>query len=73
MQKAATKTAEHNWIKKAKLKPRSMKTAIAAKCFECFGGTEQELPDPGWKMQIRTCTGFDCPLFDHRPYKEVMR
>ena len=59
----------HNWIAKAKLKPNSLITAIRAKCFECFGGTAKELPDPGWKEYIRTCTAPNCPLFPHRPYQ----
>jgi|GEM_PF-493478 len=62
----------HNWIVKAKLKPNSLITAIAAKCFECFGGTEKELPDPGWKDFIRTCTAPDCALFSHRPYQKSL-
>ena len=61
--------AEHNWLIKAKQQPRSRKTAIHAKCFECLGGTIDELPDGGWKNEIRKCTDQDCPLFPHRPYK----
>jgi hypothetical protein len=59
----------HNWIVKAKRNPKSLKKAINAKCFECFGGTEDELPDSGWKKLIGTCTAPDCPLYPHRPYQ----
>jgi len=34
-----------------------------------MGGTEEEMPDPGWKDLIRTCTAPGCPLYRHRPYK----
>lgn len=59
----------HNWIVRAKRNPTSLKTAIGAMCFHCMGGTEDSLPDAGWKTLIRTCTAPDCPLYDHRPYK----
>jgi hypothetical protein len=62
-------TPEHNWIKRANKNPGSLKTAIGAFCFHCFGGTEDHLPDPGWKEYIRTCTDIKCPLYPHRPYK----
>lgn len=60
---------EHNWIKKANLDPASKVKAIAAMCFNCMGGTEDELPDGGWKDMIRTCSAPKCPLYPHRPYK----
>ena len=60
----------HNWIVKARRKPASLKTAINAMCFHCVGGTEDELPDPGWKVTISTCTAPDCPLYPHRPYQK---
>lgn len=59
----------HNWIVRAKRNPSSLKTAIGAKCFECYGGSEELLPDPGWKRKIATCTAPDCPLYPHRPYQ----
>ena len=61
--------AEHNLIRKALDDPRSKTKAIAAFCFSCFGGTAKELPDPGWKRMIRTCTASTCPLYLHRPYR----
>lgn len=63
-------TVEHNWIKKAKLNPASRIIAIKAMCFQCMGGTETELPDPGWKKSIRECSSASCPLHGHRPYRE---
>jgi cytochrome c553 len=60
---------EHNFMKKALAAPNSRAKAIAAFCFHCHGGTENELPDPGWKNMIRDCTSETCPLRRHRPYK----
>ena len=60
---------ENNLIRKAKKNPTSLKKAIGAFCFHCFGGTEHEMPDPGWKGFIRECTAAACPLYPHRPYK----
>ena len=62
-------TVEHNWIKKAKLNPQSKSIAIKAMCFQCMGGTENELPDPGWKGAIKNCSAINCPLHGHRPYR----
>jgi hypothetical protein len=64
-----TITPEHNWVKKSIADPKSMKKAIAAMCFQCMGGTEDDLPDGGWKDLIRTCTAPTCALFRFRPYK----
>ena len=69
MNELGTLQAEHNLIKKALADPRSKTKAIAAFCFHCMGGCENELPDPGWKQMIRTCTARTCPLYPHRPYK----
>lgn len=63
------KSLESNLIRKAKLHPKSLKKAIAANCFHCYGGTESEMPDPGWRNMIRTCTAPYCPLYPHRPYQ----
>ena len=62
-------SVENNLILKAKKHPTSLKKAIGAFCFYCFGGTETETPDPGWKNMIRTCTSPNCPLYEHRPYR----
>jgi hypothetical protein len=59
---------EHNWIRKSQQKPKSLRLAINAACTACFGGTLDELPDPGWKKEIRDCTGL-CPLVPVRPYQ----
>ena len=59
---------ENNLVIKAKRHPTSLKKAIGAMCFQCFGGTEAEMPDPGWKNFIRDCTSKDCALYPHRPY-----
>ena len=60
---------EHNLIKKSLAAPNSKAKAIGAFCFSCYGGTEDEMPDPGWKNMIRTCSSFNCPLYGHRPYR----
>ena len=62
--------AEHNLIKKHLSNPSSKKIAIDAFCFHCMGGTKDELPDPGWKDLIKTCTAPTCPLYLHRPYQQ---
>ena len=60
----------HNWIIKAKANPTSRKLAMAAMCFQCMGGTVEELPDPGWKNLIATCTSMDCMMRPFRPYQK---
>jgi|GEM_PF-4275988 len=62
-------TREHNLIKKMNKNPASRKMAINAKCFECFGGTMEQMPDPGWREAIRQCTSHGCPLRKFRPYQ----
>ncbi len=69
MKEAGELVVDHNWIRRSKRKPTSLKLAIGAFCFHCFGGTENEFPDPGWKRYIRECTAPTCPLFPHRPYQ----
>jgi len=63
-------TITHNLIVKAKKRPNSLKAAVNAMCFACMGGSEENLPDAGWKNNIRTCTAPDCPLYPHRPYQK---
>ena len=60
---------EHNLMVKAAADPKSKAKAIHGFCFNCLGGTIDELPDPGWKDAIRTCTAPGCPLYPHRPYR----
>ena len=60
---------ENNLIRKANKNPTSLKKAIGAFCFSCYGGTIDELPDSGWRQMIRTCTAPTCPLHGHRPYR----
>ena len=61
---------EHNLMKKSAAEPKSKAKAIHAFCFNCMGGTIDQLPDGGWKDLIRTCTAPGCPLYPHRPYRE---
>jgi len=69
--KAAGETVvqEHNLVRKANAAPGSKVKAIAAMCYQCFDGTETELPDAGWRDLIRTCTSPSCALYRHRPYR----
>lgn len=60
---------EHNLIRKANAAPGSKAKAIGAMCYQCFGGTEEGPPDPGWKDEIRNCTSWACALYRHRPYR----
>ncbi|BDD88463.1 hypothetical protein [Desulfofustis limnaeus] len=60
---------EHNLIRRANAHPGSKVKAIAAMCYQCYGGTEEELPNAGWRELIRTCTSPACALYRHRPYR----
>lgn len=57
-----------NPILKHKEKPNSRSLAIAAKCFECMGCTEEHT-ESGWRNMIRDCTSVACPPHSHRPFK----
>jgi len=59
---------ESNLIKKYQAKP-TLKRAVSAFCFHCMGGTENDLPDSGWRGAIGNCTSPICPLYNHRPYR----
>ena len=52
-------------LEKAKMKPRSLRFAVNAKCYECEG----DGADPGWRGRIKECIIPDCPLFPVRPYQ----
>jgi hypothetical protein len=54
-----------NPLEKAKQKPKSLRFAINAKCYECEG----EDYDPGWRSRIKHCIIPDCPLHPVRPYQ----
>lgn len=49
-----------NPIEKAQAKPKSLRLAINAKCWDCTGGQRQE---------IKLCPMTDCSLHGLRPYK----
>ena len=63
------KGPEYNLIIKSNEDPASRKKAIYAFCFSCMGGNKNELPDPGYKNNIRFCTDKECPLYRFRPYQ----
>ena len=60
--------AEYNLIKRASIVP-SRKRAIYAMCFQCLGGTRDEMPDPGYQKEIGSCKSVECPLHSFRPYQ----
>jgi hypothetical protein len=61
---------ENNLVVKSLAKPNSLRLAINAMCFQCFGGTAKDMPDSGWKKLIGTCTAKGCALWNHRPYRD---
>lgn len=52
--KCAKKTVKH-----------SRKRAIHMKCIECVGGEAE----PGYRSEIKRCSGYSCPLRPFRPYQ----
>jgi hypothetical protein len=58
---------ERNWVKKSEEDPKSLRWAINAMCFQCMGGTAEDMPDPGWREGIRDCTSLNCALHKVRP------
>ena len=46
-------------------KPKSLRAAINAKCWDCQGGNSD--PAPGWR--IGNCVCPECPLYAVRPYQ----
>ena len=67
-QKAGLIHKEHNLIRRYEADPKSRAKAVGAMCFSCHGGDRYNLPDGGWKDEIRHCR-IDCPLKAFRPYK----
>lgn len=55
-----------NPIEKAQKKPKSLRLAVNAKCFDCVG---QDC-DPGWRKRISECAVTKCPLNPVRPYQK---
>lgn len=47
---------------------KSLRTAINAKCAECFGCTAK-YSEPNYKKMIKNCTSYSCPLYFVRPYQ----
>ena len=58
---------ERNWVRRATADPKSLRLAINAACFQCLGGTEDDMPDPGWREEIRDCKVVTCALHSVRP------
>ena len=47
-------------IKKAKQNPKSLRSAINAKCFDCCCFQ---------KPEVKYCTAVNCPLYNLRPWQ----
>ena len=58
---------ERNWVRRSLADPKSLRLAINAACFQCLGGTEDDMPDPGWREEIRDCNVTTCALHKVRP------
>jgi len=67
-QKAGKDKREHNLIRKYEADSKSRTKAVHAMCFSCQGGDRDNMPDHGYKQEIRDCK-IDCPLKAFRPYK----
>jgi hypothetical protein len=52
-------------LQRSALKPRSLRLAVTAKCFDCQGGQA----DPGIRLRIKDCPISACPLYALRPYQ----
>ena len=72
----AKEPREHNLIKRYLKAPKSRAKAIQAQCFHCLGGDENNMPDSGWREDIRECgcrpdskPGNQCYLWEFRPFK----
>ena len=63
------KPKRKSWAQKAKDNPKSLKSAIAAKCWDCVCGDYNERP----RKTIAECLITDCSLWQHRPYKKTDR
>lgn len=57
-----------NPIDKAKLKPKSLRYAINARCWQCQG----EDADPGVRWRTGNCEIPSCALYPHRPYQRLV-
>jgi hypothetical protein len=56
-----------NPIAKSLSNPRSLRLAITAKCYECFGGSVSDVQTKqGIMKEVRDCTSSTCPLYPVR-------
>ena len=56
-------------IQKAIQKPKSLRLAINAKCYDCEGRDA----DPAVNWRIGNCVVTDCPLYCSRPYQNLYK
>jgi hypothetical protein len=52
-------------IAKGRARPKSLRLAVNAKCWDCQGGFAD--PNPRWR--IGNCAVTRCPLYTVRPYQ----
>jgi hypothetical protein len=53
-----------NPIQRARLKPKSLRLAINAQCYDCI----YDKADVGsWRQQVEACPSINCPLYCQRP------
>lgn len=55
-------------MQRAAANPTSRSLAIAAKCFDCVGGSNA---DGGYRRCIRECPSTRCALYAFRPYQHA--
>lgn len=54
-------------MQRAREKPKSLRLAVTAKCWDCNGGDA----DPRPRLRIRDCPCTKCPLWPVRPWQNV--
>jgi hypothetical protein len=53
-----------NPIQRARLKPKSLRLAVNAQCYDCI----YDKSDAGtWRQQVEACPSINCPLYCLRP------
>jgi len=57
-----TPTSARNCVSRAFSGSASPRAAIKAMCLVCLGYDRES---------IKNCTGYSCPLWEYRPFKEV--
>jgi hypothetical protein len=53
-------------IARSLARPKSLRAAVVAKCWECVGGDAAPAP----RQRIGACAVMRCPLRPHCPYRQ---